>query len=592
MIAEQEAVKEHSIATFACLISGVDVFLGQRLDHEKFLRVVKGVHGFHVYASEFWTEYLLHLAASGELDSPSPLLAVACELAEKLENTSNLTIDQEATAESNPLDERLAFLRHNPLLLKHVKGSLVARSLKRLESQIIQEVQVDLAVKHEYSHNRNYVPQRQRSKFNGSTDIGGKDTVSILLSSYQQTVRMLLGKDHYPGISADDFELFKSQFRSAAFTCRLSFCPRATTGFVSEELCRQHEIAHTRIAMCTVPECKYPPFVSMNALKNHIRKNHTAKPPRRSIRKVGNIPERKIPKNIDVEMPDKISSVNEGETHELEKLPLEQPLGKLALDQNSTHLTDVLDKIESTPKFPLEADNDTHMEEAYLAQDSTSEFVGDSDDADPSVEVAIDSMGYRGCSIPGCGVRLRGVSVDVCDTEISHHYWNWHHADSMARCSVSRCQQVFESKKILQSHYEYRHTTLFCNHCDANYPEGFDLEEELRYHWQTQHLKRVRRWVVCRVEQLPSGRHTCNDCDNETEYDRWIDAIRHLRQTHFENHMGDGLPTSQLEQFVREAWIYQIDDHKPTQDQLPEYDSTDDSDVIELDDMFYVEELA
>jgi hypothetical protein len=626
MIDEQEAIREHSMATFACLLSGVYIFLENRPEHERFLRVIKGIHGFHVYATEFWTEYLLHLSSSGELDSHPRILALACALAEALDKISDPTVEQENVVESSVLDERIDFLRGKPLLQKHVEISLRARSLKRLESKILQEVQDVPLPRHQQSGHGTALPQIQEYKSKASIDRGGKDSTSRLLSSYQQTVRFLLEQDHYPGVSADDLELFKSQFRSSAFTCRLNFCPRATTGFTSEELCRQHEIAHTRLAMCTVPECKYPPFVSTQALMNHIRKYHTSKPTRKSIRRVGNFPAGTTTSKSDVEIGTKRLTTDDGivagskvirmrktkqikhtqrDTQDAKIFPGKENVSRMPSSRGKIdQLTDEMHRAQSNfPPVNAASKSPNHDEEIHSGQDLPNDVLVESE-IDPSFEVSIDSMGYRGCSISGCGVKLEGASMEGFHTERAHHYWMWHHADSIARCAVNRCQVVFESREVLQVHYEYRHTTLFCNHCDANYPEGFALEDELRHHWRLQHLKRVRRWV-CRLEEVP-GRikppralETCNDCVSETKYDRRADMIKHLRYRHFSYNdlTPNWIPLANLELFVRETWLYQVEDHtaahdKPYAIHMLESDSEDDSEVMELDEMFYVEELA
>ena len=74
----------------------------------------------------------------------------------------------------------------------------------------------------------------------------GLDGISAMLASYQEIVRSLLSQSDYPGVSSEELELFKSQFRTSAFTCRLNSCPRATLGFESEELRLEHEMAHMR----------------------------------------------------------------------------------------------------------------------------------------------------------------------------------------------------------------------------------------------------------------------------------------------------------------------------------------------------------
>ena len=111
-----------------------------------------------------------------------------------------------------------------------------------------------------------------------------------MLTLYQEAVRSLLSQSDYPGVSAEELELFKNQFRTSAFTCRLNSCPRATLGFESEKLRLEHEMAHARRFRCTFPGCKYPPFVSAQSLTNHLNKYHNPNPPRKSIRQVGHIP--------------------------------------------------------------------------------------------------------------------------------------------------------------------------------------------------------------------------------------------------------------------------------------------------------------
>lgn len=613
------------MATFACLLSGVHIFLENRPEHEKFLRVIKGIHGFHVYATEFWTEYLLHLSSSEELDSHSRLLALACELAEKLDKISDPTVEQENAIESSGLDERIVFLRGKPLLQKHVEISLRARSLKRLESKILKEVQDVPLPRHHESGDGTALPQGQEHKSKASVDRGGKDSMSRLLSSYQQTVRFLLEQDHYPGVSADDLELFKSQFRSSAFTCRLNFCPRATTGFTSEELCRQHEIAHTKLAKCSVPGCEYPPFVSTQRLMKHIRDCHTSKPTRKSIRRVGNFPTKTAFRKSDIEAGVKRSRKEDANgagskvipmraTKQIRQAPRDIQDAKISPREeniskipSSNHLTDEMHQAHSnsSPNLPLKTANKAPIydQEVCSGQDLPNDVLVEPD-IDPPFEVSIDSMGYRGCSIPGCGVKLKGATMEGLHTEIDHHYWMWHHADSMARCAVNRCQMVFDSREVLQVHYEYNHTTLFCNHCDANHPEGFALEDELRHHWRLQHLKPIRRWV-CRLEEVPSRIkplvpiESCNNCISETKYDRRSDAIKHLMHWHFSNNdeTPDWLPSRDLERFVREIWLYHINDHTPDRDEpydihMLESDSEIGSEVGELDEMCYVEGLA
>lgn len=107
-----------------------------------------------------------------------------------------------------------------------------------------------------------------------------------MLASYQEVVRSLLDQTHYPGLSVDELELFKIHFGTAAFTCRLSSCPRTTLGFETEKLRSEHEMSHVRCFRCTFPGCQYPPFASARALRNHTSKHHTPTIGRKAIRNV------------------------------------------------------------------------------------------------------------------------------------------------------------------------------------------------------------------------------------------------------------------------------------------------------------------
>jgi hypothetical protein len=115
------------------------------------------------------------------------------------------------------------------------------------------------------------------------------DGVSMMLVSYQKSVEYLLNQDSCPGASAEELELFKSHFRTSAFTCRLRQCPRATVGFETEKFRREHETTHAGGFRCTVPSCQYPPSRSAQSLKAHVDRYHSTAPAQKSIRRVERI---------------------------------------------------------------------------------------------------------------------------------------------------------------------------------------------------------------------------------------------------------------------------------------------------------------
>ena len=102
--------------------------------------MLKGLHGFHVYATEYWTEYLLsHAAGLGVPDDKSDLFVLAKDLANKLDQMFESATSDESRSDTTPLDSRLELLSLYPLLQKQVSIACKARSLSRLESELYHE---------------------------------------------------------------------------------------------------------------------------------------------------------------------------------------------------------------------------------------------------------------------------------------------------------------------------------------------------------------------------------------------------------------------------------------------------------------------
>lgn len=87
-------------------------------------------------------------------------------------------------------------------------------------------------------------------------------------------------------MTPEELELFKREFSTSAYTCRLTSCPRATAGFDTNGLRLQHEATHSQRLQCLYPSCRYPPFMSTRALKNHENKCHKMAQGRKRIRRV------------------------------------------------------------------------------------------------------------------------------------------------------------------------------------------------------------------------------------------------------------------------------------------------------------------
>jgi hypothetical protein len=135
---EMDTLREHGLASVTCLISGFDLFLPQTHKATRHIRLIKGIHGFHVYATEFWTEYILVVASiSKGFDTKSPFYLRACELVQKLEHA--VSADSVSMVPGIASDERIQWLQGHSILSKHVDKEMKLRSQKRLESVILRE---------------------------------------------------------------------------------------------------------------------------------------------------------------------------------------------------------------------------------------------------------------------------------------------------------------------------------------------------------------------------------------------------------------------------------------------------------------------
>ncbi|KAI0861248.1 hypothetical protein F4860DRAFT_174568 [Xylaria cubensis] len=269
-ITEEQAVEEQGIAAVACLLSGLRTFTKPHDDMLRNVQVARGLHALHIYATEYWTEYLFrHLELLGSGVSTSKLIDLTDSLSQWLDSVAIQTLEEPAEAKPSTPSPRLELLKNYPSIQKQARIAISARSLKELEirtsvtSQNLDATSVD----------------------EESTEKG----LEGILLSYQKTILFLLDQEEYPGVSTQELEEFKRHFRTSAYTCRFGSCPRATMGFGSKEAWLEHELAHLRRWACTAPGCQYPPFPSTRALQAHKKAHHDNGPGRRPIRKFSTI---------------------------------------------------------------------------------------------------------------------------------------------------------------------------------------------------------------------------------------------------------------------------------------------------------------
>ncbi|PTB59829.1 hypothetical protein M431DRAFT_56976, partial [Trichoderma harzianum CBS 226.95] len=230
-LVEADALCEHSVASITCLLAGFRIFDTTYDSSDRDLRILRGLHGFHIYATDYWLEDLLcSNAAICGFEAASLLYSTAKALADRL-NTANLSAkisEISAEQESGALDSRLETFANQGAVYDMLRLALRERSTRAGSGQSQQD-----------NHSTDLIQLAPRN-------------LQDLLASYQASIRYLLMKPSFPGITFEELEKFKRNFRTAAFTCRVRNCPRATTGFTDEKKLSEHERTHTQRIMCTV----------------------------------------------------------------------------------------------------------------------------------------------------------------------------------------------------------------------------------------------------------------------------------------------------------------------------------------------------
>ncbi|KAH8690624.1 NACHT domain protein [Talaromyces proteolyticus] len=260
-IVRDKAIYKHGLASATCLESGLNVFNPGFSDYDRNTRVLKGLHGFHVYANEYWIDYVLEALSSTDPQiRHSDLLATLERLSNKL---ASLDISSYATSKESQFTssgELLDLIKEYPALYKNAKITLQARARKTLGSMTDQE---------EYL----------------SAELQPIQELGDALKNYQATIRALLVLRNFPAITTEELEHFQQEHSISAFTCRLPSCPRATVGFENKESQLKHEATHAPCIKCSFPGCQYPSFRSARALKNHEVNCHNSASGRQRIRK-------------------------------------------------------------------------------------------------------------------------------------------------------------------------------------------------------------------------------------------------------------------------------------------------------------------
>ena len=251
---------EHTSTTLTYLLSALKVFDPAYPQQAKHERLVKGFHGFHLYADRYWVEYLLFLGKSPHLESgslPAGFWALISQLSEVLEPLSNFPTAPTDDGEFVPGVDGLQFLKGWRAIHREATSALKDQSLRSIKDEI----------------KRDNASRDCRSSNPAATSMPVLGFKSAL-GNFQKTIRLLLTAHDVAGVSFEDLQHFRNAFRTSAYTCSLKACPRVGLGFESEKLLRDHEQSHRIQWPCDLPSCQYPPLQSARALKNHKSKCH------------------------------------------------------------------------------------------------------------------------------------------------------------------------------------------------------------------------------------------------------------------------------------------------------------------------------
>lgn len=123
---ETQILYDQGLATASCLLSGFQTFKKDGSTAEQKLRVVRGLHGLHLYASEYWVEYLLDIAASDDgLKTTTAFFARSNSLAQII-NSSSSNFNLESNTDE--IDSRLANLEEHGELWTAARSATSGRA--------------------------------------------------------------------------------------------------------------------------------------------------------------------------------------------------------------------------------------------------------------------------------------------------------------------------------------------------------------------------------------------------------------------------------------------------------------------------------
>lgn len=139
-ISEPGAIYEQALASIVCLTSGLDIFCSTYPENDRHERVLKGLHGFHIYANEYWVENLLAIGNSRQsFDHSTALYSCMRQLSNELEKFVGLPLHDQDRSNILPPNNQLQCLANFAGLYENAKTALQAKSAKKLVETLQDE---------------------------------------------------------------------------------------------------------------------------------------------------------------------------------------------------------------------------------------------------------------------------------------------------------------------------------------------------------------------------------------------------------------------------------------------------------------------
>lgn len=133
-------IREHGIASVTCLLSGLKVFQPDYPHFDRSLRVLKGLHGFHIYATEYWVDYILSIVTSPDaLSQPGLLPSVVDDLSKNLDSLGESFNTFDDKDSPTPSENGLDLLKAHKGLHTSAIAALKARSRKEFGDKLGEE---------------------------------------------------------------------------------------------------------------------------------------------------------------------------------------------------------------------------------------------------------------------------------------------------------------------------------------------------------------------------------------------------------------------------------------------------------------------